>query len=1182
MPPVSVECPHCGHSYSVEDSFIGRRARCKGCGHAFVLHREGEAAGPPSASGSPSTADSKPSPALPARTLPLPETIGRFVIKRRLGSGAFGTVYLATDPRLGREVALKVPRAGLLQNPKAVERFLREARAAAGLRHPNIVTVLETGIDRGEHYIATEFIDGTTLAAAIGPVGLDPRRAAEVIATLAEALHFAHAQGIVHRDVKPANVMLDKEGQPHLMDFGLARIEGATGEKLTQAGAILGTPAYMAPEQAAGGGAEADAASDQYSLGATLYELLTGRTPFSGKPEVVIYNLAHSDVPPPRSIKPRIPRDLETICLKAMARVSTGRYASCQVLADDLGRWLRGEPIHARRPGKLESVRRWARRHRVAAGFATSFLIGLVMLAALMATSRPRRPEPPRMIPPVVVLSKINPLSPEPMDDRPVEQSPKKDLPLIPAVEGAEAKSAGPESSPAVAPRKAPPPSDPSEKLTYEQRIREAHRASQGGDPVRAETLLDSCPTGSRGWEWYHCKRLCRFFLTTLEGHSGPVNCVAFSPDGERLASGGDDAKVRVWDERGQARATLDGHSKPVVRVAFSPDGSRLISVAQDDTMIEWDAGSGKILDKRSMPLSRMTAADISADARWIAVGNAEGRIKIWDVAGKREEADAGRERSKGIQHLAFGPDDQQILCRTGDGWTLLHRGAAKTPGGKSKHETVARRQDSIGIMMMSPDGRSRATASGDVVSIYDTSARRKVREFAGRSGAVTALAFSRDGMQFAAAGGDTLHIWEMGAGEWITSLQGHVGILTAIRFSPDGRRIAAASRDGKVYVRGISDGLSEKALGLMTFTEYEQFGKKRARLVLARGSVSRISFSADGSRILLHKGSGDTRCAELLNGRCFLYGSVFTGRTLYADFDRAAYCHLGRLLMRAADDGAVLSQVELGNLFTGESTTNLLLSAKEIIPLDPKEIILIDESHIYLTYWYTKDSKTYTRGCGVWDLRVGGWAWWRDLGDQDSFEIRDSCLVRRTGRLVMARGRLNSFPAGAFAIEVRSAATGGLLGQFPGASYQLHPDGDLIATMPPQKDRISVFRMSDGRELGTFPGADCSFSPSGKLLATWAKRDTAVWDLATGRERFPAFSPSSPIAFSPDERRLLATRKDAIVVKETSTGNDLLELPGPTGRFAFSPDGSSIVAADFDRAKIWVADPAEAGPRPE
>jgi WD40 repeat protein len=123
---------------------------------------------------------------------------------------------------------------------------------------------------------------------------------------------------------------------------------------------------------------------------------------------------------------------------------------------------------------------------------------------------------------------------------------------------------------------------------------------------------------------------------------------------------------------------------------------------------------------------------------------------------------------------------------------------------------------------------------------------------------------------------------------------------------------------------------------------------------------------------------------------------------------------------------------------------------------------------------------------------------------------------------------------------------------------------------------------MSDGRELGTFPGADCSFSPSGKLLATWAKRDTAVWDLATGRERFPAFSPSSPIAFSPDERRLLATRKDAIVVKETSTGNDLLELPGPTGRFAFSPDGSSIVAADFDRAKIWVADPAEAGPRPE
>jgi serine/threonine protein kinase len=297
----------------------------------------------------------------------LPAAIGRFVVTQRLGSGAFGTVYRATDPLLGREVALKVPQPGLLQNPKALERFLREARAAAGLRHPHIVTVFGTGIERGDHYIATEFIDGTTLAAAIGEAGLDPRRAAAIAAALAEALQFAHAQGIVHRDVKPANVMLDQAGQPHLMDFGLARIEGVAGERLTQVGAIVGTPAYLAPEQAAEGGGEANAGSDQYSLGVTLYELLTGKTPFSGPPEVVIYKLTHREIPPPRALRRAIPRDLETICLKAMAKAPAQRYTSCQELADDLRRWLRDEPIRARHPGgwgssgATGSLRAWRR-----------------------------------------------------------------------------------------------------------------------------------------------------------------------------------------------------------------------------------------------------------------------------------------------------------------------------------------------------------------------------------------------------------------------------------------------------------------------------------------------------------------------------------------------------------------------------------------------------------------------------------------------------------------------------------------------------------------------------------------------------------------------------------------------------------------------------------------------------
>ncbi len=221
---------------------------------------------------------------------------------------------------------------------------------------------------------------------------MDARRAAEITAALAGALHFAHEQGIVHRDVKPANVMIDKDGQPHLMDFGLARFDGSSGEKLTMDGTILGTPAYMAPEQATACGTETTAASDQYSLGATLYELLTGKTPYSGPPEIVIFNLAHRDPPPPRGLKPEIPPELETICLKAMAKAPAGRYGSCQEMADDLRRWLGDAPIHARPVGATEKLGRWLRQNRLAAGLSACLFVAVTAFAGRIVATGSRTP----------------------------------------------------------------------------------------------------------------------------------------------------------------------------------------------------------------------------------------------------------------------------------------------------------------------------------------------------------------------------------------------------------------------------------------------------------------------------------------------------------------------------------------------------------------------------------------------------------------------------------------------------------------------------------------------------------------------------------------------------------------------------------------------------------------------
>jgi formylglycine-generating enzyme required for sulfatase activity len=278
-------------------------------------------------------------------------------------------VYLGYDPQLDREVALKVAKPGTLGTPKRVRRFLREARAAGNLRHPNIVPLFETGEDAGRHFLVSAFIHGRTLGAVSDAAreagGLPLREAAGIGRRLAEALGYAHSEGIIHRDVKPENVMVDEKGEPLLMDFGLAsRADPEDGEeRLTQQGVAVGTPSYMAPEQARADLTTVGPAADQYALGCTLFELLTGRTPFAGPPEVQL--LLHQTQPPPspRKLRRDVPRDLETICLKCLEKDPGKRYTDCQAVADDLRRWLEDEPILARRPGVAEQVVRWTRRN---------------------------------------------------------------------------------------------------------------------------------------------------------------------------------------------------------------------------------------------------------------------------------------------------------------------------------------------------------------------------------------------------------------------------------------------------------------------------------------------------------------------------------------------------------------------------------------------------------------------------------------------------------------------------------------------------------------------------------------------------------------------------------------------------------------------------------------------------
>ncbi|MFG0334066.1 MAG: WD40 repeat domain-containing serine/threonine protein kinase [Maioricimonas sp. JB049] len=708
---------------------------------------------------------------------PPDEQIAHFQLLQPLGHGAFGTVWLARDTVLGRNIALKIP----VPRENETTALLHEAQAAATLKHPNIVSIFEVGEIDGQVFIASEYIDGPTLQDVLADGVPERAKAVNWLIAISRALHHAHEQGIVHRDVKPGNILINSQGQPYVTDFGLAK-RISSNETISSEGHVMGTARYMSPEQASGWTRATDQRSDIYAIGVILFEVLTGFTPYRGNIRAVLLQKTTEDAPSPRKLFPNIPRDLETICLKCLERDPGRRYQTASEVADELDRFQQGEPIRARPISSLARGWRWCRRRPAIAGLVAGLILSLSVGLASVTYFFQEAQQNAREALESLYRSRMN-LAAEQLD--------KGDFQGL-------------------------------------QRVLD----SVAANPQMADL---------RGFEWFHARHALEPYVQAVNLGQF-VQDVAISPEGRLFAACGNSRQMQVWaSETGEPVATIAVDVGKIRSIDFSPADGLLATGASDGWVRIWDVNHSKSPVRVVKHGPPVTLVRYSPDGSKLAVLGAKGAARVFgaDDLETIVEIPTGLD---GAQDIRFTPDGEALVVVAPEGlmriWDIASRQQLRTLQGSALISALAVSDDGASIVTGSYGGKvvfwgDQQTAQntfeadwriGDLeflkdspllailenngqLLIYDTKQQLEVRKLTTHGLSSGALGRSADGRFLVVGSGDgsvkLIRTDRVSRPDTVW----HNSESRALEFLPGGRELVAGSGDGELRLWELKAG---------------------------------------------------------------------------------------------------------------------------------------------------------------------------------------------------------------------------------------------------------------------------------------------------------------------------------------------------------------------------------------